>query len=274
MFGAICGDILGSSYEFQPCKTDRPDELDLFRPSSALTDDTVLSLAVADWLLHDGVERLDAQTAKDRLAARFLLHVRKYADRSIGYGGRFSRWIDVYGRTGEHPPYQSFGNGSAMRVSPTAWYFGTLEQVLYYARLQADVTHDHPEGERGAQAVACAVFLARMGKTKGEIRSEVTERFGYPLDRTAAQLRAVCRFDPTCQGSVPHALTAFLESRSYEEAIRLSIAYGGDSDTIACMAGGIAEAFYGPVPAQLRAFCADRLDPEALALCQAIHPIA
>lgn len=272
MLGAICGDILGSPYELNGEKYDDPEQIDLFRSDDTITDDTVLTLAVADWLLHDQVEMLTQVQAKGKLAQRFLEYVRvRYGNRKIGYGFQFWHWIARCELLGEYAPYGSYGNGSAMRVSPVAWFFRSLEDVRYYAHLQADVTHNHPEGERGAEAIASAIFLARNAASKQEIQKYITHEFNYDLSVSVAQLRSTCKFDVTCQGSVPHAVLAFLESDDYESAIRLAISYGGDSDTIACMAGSIAEAYYHEIPSSILAHCLPLLDEHAESLCRTIR---
>lgn len=259
MLGAICGDVLGSTYEFEEKKYEDISEIVLCKKDDQFTDDTVLTMAVAEWLLHDCAEKLDDETLKRRLAQKFLYYTRTlYRDYPAGYGGLFMRWLARLELLGEDAPYNSFGNGSAMRVSPVAWMFDSIGEVRRYAKLQADVTHNHPEGEKGAEAVASAIFLARTKHTKDEIRDYIIHHF-YPLDKSGAQLRGLYGFDETCQGSVPQALTAFLESNDYESAVRLSISYGGDSDTIACMAGGIAEAYYGGVPETIACHCLDKL---------------
>ncbi|OEU60909.1 MAG: hypothetical protein BA870_12530, partial [Desulfuromonadales bacterium C00003094] len=175
---------------------------------------------------------------------------------TAGYGGRFQQWAasDV------KQPYGSFGNGSAMRVSPVGWYFNDLSTVLSEARHSAAVTHDHPEGIKGAQATAAAIFLARIGENKADIRDFIAERFGYCFNFTLDVIRPHYQFDVTCQGSVPQALQAFFEANDFEDAIRNAISIGGDSDTIACITGGIAEAFYGEVPARIAEQVWSRLD--------------
>jgi len=231
LYGAVAGDIVGSAFERRPVKTT---DFPLFSPASRWTDDTVLTVATAEVLLTGG----DFEEAYRRWG-------RRYPD--AGYGRGFRHWL-----LSRHPePYQSFGNGSAMRVSPVGWTCGTLEETLELARSSALPTHDHPEGIKGAQAVAAAVFLARSGASKTEIRSEIETRFGYDLRRTLDEIRPVYAFDPTCQGSVPEALIAFLESDSFEDALRKAVSLGGDSDTQACIAGAVAEAFYGGVPAEV-----------------------
>ena len=231
MIGAIAGDIIGSAYEFRPTKSE---DFPLFPEGAAFTDDTVLTVATADALL-EGVGYPESYRAWGL----------RYPDRS--YGSLFRQWL----RSPDPKPYGSYGNGSAMRVSPLGWAFGTLEEVLAEAEESAGATHDHPEGIRGAQAAAGCVFLARTGEGKDGIRSFVENRIGYRLDRTLAEIRPAYRFDETCQGSVPEAITAFLESESFEDAVRKAVSLGGDADTQAAIAGGIAEAFYGGVPREI-----------------------
>lgn len=228
MLGAIAGDMIGSVFERSNRKsTDFP----LFVEGSQFTDDSVLTFAVADCLLNG----LD-------YAAAYRRYALAYPGR--GYGGMFERWIDRENAG----PYNSFGNGSAMRVSPVAWAFASETEVLAEARRSAEPTHNHPEGVKGAQAVALAVFLARTARDKGLIRARLTESFGYDLARTVDSIRPFYAFDATCPGSVPEAVIAFLDSDSFEEAVRMAVSLGGDSDTIASIAGAIAEAYYGPVP--------------------------
>lgn len=228
MIGAIAGDIIGSVYERHNLRrTDFP----LFDPWCRFTDDTVLTIAIADTILT-GASYLD----KLKEYYRYYPHA--------GYGGHFRKWA----ASDSMDPYYSMGNGSAMRVSPVGFAFNTLEEVLEQAKRSAEVTHNHPEGIKGAQAVASAVFLARTGKNKMEIKAHIERTFDYNLGEPLDEIREYYRFDETCPGSVPQAITAFLESNDYEDAIRKAISIGGDSDTIACMAGGIAQAFYGGVP--------------------------
>jgi ADP-ribosylglycohydrolase len=228
MIGAIVGDIVGSTYEFHPA--DRYD-FELFPEGAAFTDDTVLTLATADALVH-GLEYGEAYRDWGR----------RFPGR--GYGGRFSAWL---GRK-DGKPYNSLGNGSAMRVSPVGWAFRTLEKTLEEARRTALPTHDHPEGIKGAQAVAGAIFLARGGAKKEDIRSWVTGTFGYDVSRRVVDIRPGYGFDETCPGSVPEALCAFFDSTDFESAVRLAVWLRGDADTQACIAGSVAEAFYGGVP--------------------------
>ena len=231
MLGAIVGDVAGSAYEFHPA--DRYD-FDLFPKGTDFTDDTVLTLATADALVH-GLEYGEA----------YRNWGRRFPGR--GYGGRFSAWL---GRE-DLGPYNSLGNGSAMRVSPVGWAFRTLEKTLEEARRTALPTHDHPEGIKGAQAVAGAIFLARTGATREEIRSWVTAAFGYDVSRRVIDIRPTYGFDETCPGSVPEALCAFFDSSDSESAVRLAVWLRGDADTQACIAGAVAEAFYGGVPQYL-----------------------
>ncbi len=244
IIGAITGDIIGSVYEWRPIKhTDFP----LFIPESRFTDDTVMTVAVADCVINN----------KD-----YVSTLQDYGRRHprAGYGGMFMRWL-----FSDSPrPYNSFGNGSAMRVSPVGLVFNNLEKVLEEARRSAEITHSHPEGIKGAQATAAAIFLAFQGGGKEEIKQYIESSFDYNLSRTLAQIRPNYSFDVTCQGSVPEAIIAFLESEDYEDAIRNAISLGGDSDTIACITGGIAEAFYGGVPHEIEKESRERLTADLL----------
>jgi ADP-ribosylglycohydrolase len=231
MLGAIVGDVIGSVHEHAGTKTK---EFDLFIPWCTFTDDTVLTVAVADWILSGRslVESLSSYT-------------REFPGRL--YGAMFQEWIDSKDRI----PYNSFGNGSAMRVSPVGFAFETLEDVLEWSERSAAVTHNHPEGVRGAQATAAAIYYARLGRTKEQIQSALSDRFGYNLHQRLDQIRPTYGFDVTCQGTVPQALVAFFESTSFEDAIRNAISLGGDADTLACITGGVTEAYYGGVPKEL-----------------------
>ena len=231
MLGAMIGDIVGSVYEWHNIKTE---EFDFFKSDCFFTDDTVLTAATAKALMN-GISYVEA----------YQDFSRRYPGR--GYGGNFSHWIHA-----KNPqPYNSWGNGSAMRVSPVGFAFNSVAEVLAEAEQSAAVTHNHPEGIKGAQATALAIILGRQGVTREEIRQEIVGRFDYDLHRTLDDIRPNYRFDVSCQGSVPEAIIAFLESTSYEDAIRKAISIGGDSDTIACITGGIAEAFYGGVPEEI-----------------------
>lgn len=228
LLGAIIGDVIGSVFEWHNIKTE---DFVLFSPQSRFTDDTVLTVAIADAILN----------GKD-----YARTIQEYGKRypHVGYGSRFTNWLAGNNLL----PYNSFGNGSAMRVSPVGFAFNDIEEVLKEASKSAAVTHNHPEGIKGAQATALAVFLARQGKNKTYIKEQIESRFAYNLSRSLDDIRPNYTFDVSCQGSVPEAIIAFLESRNFEDAIRKAISLGGDSDTIACIAGGIAQAFYKKIP--------------------------
>lgn len=245
MLGAIAGDIIGSVYERNPSwqESRHPGFQPLSDPRARFTDDTVLTVAVADALLRGG-----------DLVDLFQDYARAYPD--AGYGGTFRRWVE----SGSREPYGSWGNGSAMRVTPVAFAFDDLEDVLIQARRTAEVTHDHPEGILGARATAAAIYLARTGCTKDDIRAVVGEEFGYDLDADLDAIRPGFTFDVSCWGTVPPALLAFPESTDYESAVRLAVSLGGDCDTLACIAGAVAEAFYGGVPGPIRDAALARLD--------------
>jgi ADP-ribosylglycohydrolase len=240
MLGSIAGDIIGSRFEHASLKTTR---FQLFHPRCRFTDDTVLTVALADSLLH-GAPYVDLLKRYYRAYPR------------AGYGGSFHQWA----RSDDPRPYNSWGNGSAMRVSPVGFAFGTIDEVLGQAKRSAEVTHDHPEGIKGAQAIASAVFLARTGKSKEQIKNYVEATFDYDLDTPLDEIRPRYCFEVSCQHSVPQAIRAFLESDDYEHAVRLAVSLGGDSDTLACMAGGVAQAFYGGVPEEIRCRVYEILD--------------
>lgn len=227
MLGAIIGDIVGSVYEWNNIKTK---DFPLFSPGCFFTDDTVMTLAIAEGLINGG-------SADD-----FITAMKKYGRLypNAGYGGRFGSWLF----SEDIGPYNSWGNGSAMRVSPVAWAFDTLSEVEEYAKISAAVTHNHPEGVKGAQATAACIFLARKGKSKNEIREYIESNYGYDLDRSLDEIRPNYRFNESCQETVPEAIIAFLESVDFEDAIRNAISLGGDSDTLAAITGSIAEAAY------------------------------
>ncbi|MCP4297004.1 MAG: ADP-ribosylglycohydrolase family protein [Proteobacteria bacterium] len=242
MLGAVAGDIIGSVYEWDNIKTK---DFELFSPASRFTDDSVLTVALGDAILDD---------------ADFGQVMRRYYQKypQAGYGSSFIDWA----LAPESKSYYSWGNGSAMRTSTVGHAFDTLEQVLEKAEYFASFTHDHPEGIKGAQATAAAIFFARNGISKEEIKSYIGEQFKYDLSKSLDHIRPEYEFDVSCQGTVPQAMTAFLESESYEDAIRNAISIGGDSDTLACIAGSIAEAFYGGVPADIIRKATDKLDED------------
>lgn len=249
MLGALIGDTIGSVYEFHNIKTT---EFPLFSSQSTFTDDSVMTMAVAEWLLK-GKERTmdDLEDAMVSLARRFP---------NRGYGGGFYRWLffpnelrsyDGQRSDGLRHPYGSFGNGSAMRVSAVGWFYDTLEETEFWAKKSAEITHNHPEGIKGAQATAAAIYRARTGSTKEDIREYIVSRYGYDLSRTCDEIRPTYRFNATCQETVPQAIVAFLESTDFESCIRLGVSLGGDTDTLCAIAGAIAEAFYGSIPEQI-----------------------
>lgn len=249
MLGAIAGDMIGSVYEWNNIKSvDFP----LFSPQSRFTDDTVLTVAVADAILN-----------KRDYTRTIWEYGRRYPN--AGYGGSFAKWLAA-----EHlRPYNSFGNGSAMRVSPVGFACNQVEEVLAEAAKSAAVTHNHPEGIKGAQAVALAVLLARLGNSKQQIKQEIEIRFQYNLNRTLDEIRPHYQFDVSCQGSVPEAIIAFLESNDFEDAVRKAVSLGGDSDTIACIAGGIAQAYYKNIPETIVFDVRSRLHPDLLQVMDA-----
>ncbi len=244
MLGACIGDIVGSVYERKSIKTI---EFELFVEDSDFTDDTVLTIATADCILQNG-----------NYTDFYKNYGKKYP--FAGYGGTFQNWIFA-----ENPqPYNSWGNGSAMRVSPVAYIFDNIDDVLAEANKSAKVTHNHPEGIKGAQAIAAAVFLANNGTDKKGIKDYIEKKFGYDLNRRIDNIRKDYKFDVSCQGSVPESIIAFLESTDFESAIRLAISLGGDADTLAAMAGSIAEAFYKEIPPLLLNESKSRLPEEFL----------
>lgn len=248
MYGAILGDIIGAPYEFD--RGNKSKEFPLFCEESHFTDDTVMTIAVAEALL-------DSQFREDEDIRQALIQsMRKWGRKypHAGYGGRFRHWL----RSDDPQPYGSYGNGSAMRVSAAGWLFDTLEETRHMARLTAEVTHNHPEGIKGAEATACAIFLARTGSGKEEIRDFIIREFGYDLSRSCDEIRPTYYHVESCQKTVPEAITAFLEGTDFEDVIRTAVSLGGDCDTLTCIAGSIAEAFYG-VPAILEAECRSRL---------------
>jgi len=246
MLGAIAGDIIGSPFESRRHNIKTTD-FHLFSEWSHFTDDTVLTISVADCILNK-------KSYSDSLKDWGL----KYPH--AGYGRGFKGWL--FSNSVE--PYNSFGNGSAMRVSPVGFAFDELEIVLNEARKSAEVTHNHPEGIKGAQATASAIFLARQGKEKKEIKNYIEQQFYYDLNRTIDEIRPFYSFDSSCQGTVPEAIISFLESENFEDAIRKAISLGGDSDTLACITGGIAQAFYKDIPEYITDNVRKRLNKDLL----------
>ena len=265
MYGAILGDMIGAPYEFD--RGDKTKEFPLFSRGSKFTDDSVMTIAVAEALMDvehsaagaDGVT--EEEDRADQIRSAVIRSMRKWGTRYpyAGYGGRFSSWL-----VDENPqPYNSWGNGSAMRVSSAGWLFDTLEKTREAARLTAEVTHNHPEGIKGAEATAAAIFLARTGSSKEEIKEYIIQEFGYDLSRTCDEIRPGYHHVESCQQTVPEAITAFLEGTDFEDVIRTAVSLGGDCDTLTCIAGGIAEAFYG-VPEELKEECRKHLPMDML----------
>lgn len=253
MYGAILGDIIGSPYEFD--QGYKMKDFPLFSRNSEFTDDSVMTLAVADAFLSLPPEASEVEIRRF-LVRSMQTYGRKYP--YAGYGGMFHRWL----RDTNPQPYGSYGNGSAMRVSSVGWLFDDLQTVRHMARLSAEVTHNHPEGIKDAEATASAIYLARTGSTKAEIKAYIEANFHYDLSRTCDEIRPTYRHVESCQETVPESITAFLEGESFEDVIRTAVSLGGDCDTLTCIAGSIAEGFYG-VPEELKQQCRERL-PEDL----------
>ena len=228
MIGAIAGDIIGARFERYPIKTT---EFHFIPSTACFTDDTVLTIAVAHSILTD----TDFATSLKSFAQKYHF---------LPYGMHFKKWMWSW----EDIPYNSYGNGSAMRVSPVGFAYDSIDEVLLHAKRSAEVTHNHPEGIKGAQATALSIFLARKGETKEIIRNNISKKFNYDLDRTVDEIRPIYEFDISCQGSVPESIVAFLDSEDYEDSIRKVISLGGDSDTMACITGGISQAYYKTIP--------------------------
>jgi len=248
MYGAFLGDMIGAPYEFD--RGGKTKDFPLFSKYSRFTDDSVMTTAVCEALLEakDG----DVETIKEKVieSMRYWGEMCPHA----GYGGMFRRWLV----SDDPTPYGSYGNGSAMRVSSVGWLYDTIERTREVARATAEVTHNHPEGIKGAEAVASAIFLAREGGSKEEIKDYIVRNFNYDLSRTCAQIRPSYRHDESCQRTVPEAITAFLEGRDFVDVIRTAVSLGGDCDTLTCIAGSMAEAYYG-VPARLKVECVRRI---------------
>ena len=255
MYGAILGDMIGAPYEFD--QGNKTKDFPLFVRDSQFTDDSVMSIAVAEALL-DTMGQTDVEI-KTALVQSMQAWGRKYPH--AGYGGRFSGWLRE-----KHPePYGSYGNGSAMRVSAAGWLYSTLDETRHASRLTAEVTHNHPEGIRGAEATASAIFLARTGNSKEEIKGYIISEFGYDLSRTCDEIRPTYHHVESCQKTVPEAITAFLEGSNFEDVIRTAVSLGGDCDTLTCIAGSIAEAFYG-IPVEMMEECRKRLPNDMLGI--------
>ncbi|MDO4642822.1 MAG: ADP-ribosylglycohydrolase family protein [Cardiobacteriaceae bacterium] len=246
LLGAAIGDIIGSRFEFNNY---RQTDFDLFTPESRFTDDTVCTVAIAEWVLHG---------CHDDLVSIMQRWCRRYM--GCGFGDNFMRWA----LNDDPQPYNSYGNGAAMRVSPVGWAFSTLDDTLSYATASAAITHNHPEGIKGAQATAAAIYLARNGSDKEAIKNKITDYFAYDLEKNCDTIRLDYEFNESCQGTVPQAVTAFLESHDFEHAMRLAVSLGGDSDTLAAITGSIAEAYYSEIPTSIQAQAIERLPAEML----------
>ena len=246
LMGAILGDIAGSIYEFDSHKST---DINLQDKRMDYTDDTIMTIAVADWILNDKRHTMNG------LVERMQQWGRRYPHPMGAYGNMFSQWL----RSDNPMPYNSWGNGSAMRVSAVGFAFDTLEETMNVAKKCAGVTHDHPEGIKGAQATAAAIFMARTGSPKEVIRRYITDTFGYNLDRSCDDIRPTYGFDGSCQGTVPESIIAFLDSNDYEDALRLCISLGGDADTMGAITGAIAGAYYNKMPYALYEFGMEKL---------------
>ncbi|NLL20095.1 MAG: ADP-ribosylglycohydrolase [Clostridia bacterium] len=257
MLGAITGDIVGSRFEFNNY---RRKDFELFAAGCQVTDDSIMTLAVVKALMEAAkLESLGDYSLVEQLAVKYMQEIgRKYP--SCGYGGMFEEWVF----SDEPKPYNSFGNGAAMRISPVGFMAGTETEVIQLSKAVTGVTHNHPEGIKGAEAVAVVVFMARQGCTKDEIRDQI-DRFYYPLDFTIDGIRDTYEFNETCQETVPQAIQAFLESVSFEDAIRTAVSVGGDSDTLAAITGAVAEAYYG-IPEDIKIKALIYLDDELRAI--------
>ena len=261
MLGAIVGDTVGSIYEFENTKDYN---FQLFSRCSGYTDDSIMSMAVAYWLLKDPEHRYET------LEEAMVTFAKNCPCPNGGYGEMFYVWLfmpwnldamcpmsyddadePLYESPAGRVPYNSWGNGAAMRVSAVGWFFDTLEETERVARISAEITHNHPEGIKGAQATAAAIWMARNGKSKADIKAYIESKYGYDLNRTWEYLNKTYDWDSSCQGTVPEAIIAFLESNDFEDAIRKAVSMGGDSDTLACITGSIAEAFYKKIPAHM-----------------------
>lgn len=240
MIGAIAGDMIGAPYEGYPIK-----HTDFDLAVTAFTDDTVLTIAIAYSILHEA----DIASSLKKFAEKYY---------HLPYGGGFRNWV----RSRDSGPYNSFGNGSAMRVSPVGFAYDSVADVLHQAKRTAEVTHNHPEGIKGARATALAIYLAKTGESKDTIRKEITDRFAYDLNRTVDEIRPDYDFDVTCQGSVPESIVAFLDSDSWADAVKKSISLGGDADTMACISGGIAQAYYKKLPENIAETVRNKLPSE------------
>ncbi|SDB66613.1 ADP-ribosylglycohydrolase family protein [Butyrivibrio sp. INlla16] len=254
MYGAFLGDMIGAPYEFD--RGNKSKEFEMFNDAVEFTDDSVMTIAVCEGILNAGLDS-DEKIMKAEIIKSMKDWGRRFP--GAGYGAKFSWWLML----DDPNPYGSFGNGSAMRVSSVGWFYDSIERTREVARWTAEVTHNHPEGVKGAEATASAIFLARIGKSKAEIRDYIISEFGYDLSRTCDEIRPSYRHVESCQETVPEAMTAFLEGNDFEDVIRTVVSLGGDCDTLTCIAGSIAEAFYS-VPYEMIKECRLRLTWEML----------
>lgn len=245
MYGAILGDIIGQPYEFN--RGNKSKEFPLFSSNPHYTDDTVMTVAICDGILKAGVDS-DEFTMKTSMILQLQFWGHKYPH--AGYGRKFYDWL----ASENVKPYNSFGNGSAMRVSSVGWLFETLERTREVARWSAEITHNHPEGVKGAECIASVIWMARNGKSKEEIKKYVVSEFGYDLSRTCDEIRPDYYHVESCQKTVPEAITAFLEGNDFEDVIRTAVSLGGDCDTLTDIAASMAEAFYG-LPDEMKEKC-------------------
>lgn len=255
MYGAILGDMIGAPYEFD--RGNKTKDFPLFSRGSRFTDDSVMTIAIAEALMNfDGAADDDA--VHHAVSKAMRMWGRNYPD--AGYGGRFRDWLFTHWQP---RPYGSWGNGSAMRISSVGWLYDTIEETRRFAKLTSEVTHNHPEGIKGAEATASAIFMARTGASKTEIREYIIQEFDYNLTRTCDEIRPGYHHVESCQETVPEAITAFTEGNDFEDVIRTAVSLGGDCDTLTCIAGAIAEAFYG-APKEMKAECRKRLPENML----------
>ena len=252
MLGAIAGDIIGSRFEFD--RDFKSKDFDLFHDDCKFTDDTAMTCAVADWLVNEGD------------LAKYFLKWYVRCGRHRSYGGGFERWLNSY----EQEPYNSFGNGAAMRVSPVSWFAQSEAELLDLAKQSAEITHNHPEGIKGAKATAHAIWLGRQGQGPDAIRGTIEAEYGYDLSESVESIREWYRFDATCQGTVPQALICALEATDFEDAIRNAISIGGDSDTVGAITGSVAEALFGGVPDGIAVRARSYLKQEMIELLDAL----
>ena len=254
MYGALLGDMIGAPYEFD--RGNKSKVFEMFNDEVAFTDDSVMTIAVAEGIMNAGLDA-DEASMKAEIVKSMKIWGRKYPD--AGYGAKFIWWLML----DDPNPYGSFGNGSAMRVSSVGWLYDSIERTREVARWTSEVTHNHPEGVKGAESTASAIYLARNGCSKEDIKNYIINEFGYDLSRTCDEIRPAYRHVEICQETVPEAITAFLEGTDFEDVIRTAVSLGGDCDTLTCIAGSIGEAFY-KIPDNMIEECRNRLSKNIL----------